>query len=180
MMGELIVYWGSMFSGKTTRLIQDLTAHRDKSICFKPGTDTRDGVSTIKTHDGQKYHAITVDSPMEIMNLHLDPRFEVIGIEEASLFAEEESLIFVVSVLRDMGYKVIVTGLDMTSEGEPFGAMPHLAAIADHCEKLHAECAECGGRGYISHYKGGQKGVVEIGGADKYEPLCLSCWEGSE
>jgi thymidine kinase len=173
--GSIKVYWGSMFSQKTTHLIRDLQSAGEGAVCFKPATDNRDAVDIIRTHDGTEFPAVTVDEAWQIMWL-LDDTTTHIGIEEASLFLDDPSLIPTIEMLRDMGYHVIVTGLDLTAEGAPFGQMPIIAAIADECIKLRATCADCGNPASISHYKGRKKGVVAIGGANLYEPLCRDCW----
>lgn len=172
--GELTVYWGSMFSGKTSKLIADLVMAGEGSICFKPSNDVRDD-EVVRTHDGFEFPATAVDSASMIFML-LDSEITTIGIEEASLFLDDPTLIPTLDTLREMGYRVIVTGLDLTAEGEPFGQMPQVAAIADNAIKFRAKCAKCSEKASISHFKGGQKSLVEVGGADKYEPLCRECW----
>lgn len=178
--GTLAVYWGSMFSGKTSALIEDLLAVGTGAICFKPAVDNRDSVDLIKTHDGIEFPATTVDEASQILYL-LDSEITTIGIEEASLFMDDPTLVPTIEVLRNMGYDVIVTGLDMTAEGKPFGQMPTIAAISDDCYKFNTTCVSCKETGVIkwanmSHFKGGQKETVEVGGSDKYEPLCRECW----
>lgn len=172
--GTVTVYWGSMFSGKTTQLIKDLMYAGEGSVCFKPSTDNRDNEDIVRTHTGDEFPATVVEEASQILLL-LDSEVTHIGIEEASLFLDDPTLVPTIECLREMGYHVIVTGLDLTAEGVPFGQMPNIAAISDYCYKFYAKCAECGGRASISHYKGGQKSVIEVGGADKYEPLCRKC-----
>jgi thymidine kinase len=54
--------------------------------------------------------------------------------------------------------------------------MPQLMAIADEVLKLKAVCVECGqDAGYT--YKLTDDGkTIDVGGAEKYVPLCLDCW----
>lgn len=172
--GELRVYWGSMFSGKTTQLIKDLTNDGIGSICFKPSRDVRDN-DVVRTHDGFEFPATPVGQASMIFML-LDSDITTIGIEEASLFLDDPTLIPTVKTLRELGYKVIVTGLDLTAEDKPFGQMPIIAAIADECIKYRSKCVECGEKSSISYFKGGKKEVVEVGGQDKYAPLCRTCY----
>lgn len=148
--GELKVYWGSMFSGKTSQLIKDLMQEGTGSICFKPTNDDRDE-DVIRTHDGIEFPATPIYQASMIFML-LDEEVTTIGIEEASLFLDDPTLIPTVETLRDMGYKVIVTGLDLTAEDVPFGQMPYIAALADECIKFRAKCADCGEKASNSFY----------------------------
>ena len=173
--GELTVYWGSMFSGKTTRLIEDLQKAGEGAICFKPATDVRDADDVIKTHDGTEFPATPVTAASMIFML-LDNAVTTVGIEEASLFLDDPTLIPTINLLRNMGYQVVVTGLDLTAEDTPFGQMPKIAAMSDECVKMRAVCSDCGEKASNSFYTGGLKGVVEIGGKDKYMPLCRNCY----
>jgi thymidine kinase len=172
--GEVTVYWGSMFSGKTTKLIVDLVMAEEGAICFKPATDNRDG-EVIRTHDGIEFPVTTVESASEILFL-LDSEITTIGIEEASLFLDDPTLLPTIELLRTLGYRVIITGLDLTAEGRPFGQMPEVAAIADNCHKFRTDCVDCGEKASISHFKGTKTEVVKVGGAKEYEPLCRNCW----
>lgn len=172
--GELKVYWGSMFSGKTSQLIKDLMEDGTGSICFKPSNDNRDD-DVVRTHDGIEFPATPIYSASMIFML-LDDEITTIGIEEASLFLDDPTLILTIETLRDMGYKVIVTGLDLTAEDVPFGQMPYIAALADECVKFRATCADCGEKASNSYYMGEKKELVEIGGKEKYKPLCRSCY----
>ncbi|MEC0276819.1 thymidine kinase [Peribacillus frigoritolerans] len=174
-MGEITVYWGSMFSGKTSALIEDLINAGEGAVCFKPLVDNRDPEDLIKTHDGVEFPATTIKEASQIL-YELDYGVTTVGIEEASLFMDDPTLLPTIELLRNRGLDVIVTGLDMTSEGEPFGQMPHIAAISDNCLKFHASCAECTDFASISYYKKGKKDTVAVGGADKYLPLCRECW----
>ncbi|MGA4519211.1 thymidine kinase [Solibacillus silvestris] len=173
--GELTVYWGSMFSGKTTRLVEDLQNAGIGSICFKPANDVRDATDIIKTHDGMEFPATPIESASMIF-MFLDDSISTIGIEEASLLLDDPTLIPTINLLRDMGYNVVVTGLDLTAEDQPFGQMPVIAAMADECIKMRSTCSDCGEKASNSFFTGDQKDVVEVGGEDKYKPLCRSCY----
>lgn len=177
MYGTVKVYWGTMFAGKTTKLINDLIQAGDGAICFKPKQDTRYEEGIIRTHDGAEFPAIVVENAEELFKLVLADlnRITTVGIEEASLFSDDEMLVDVVRKLRELGKNVIITGLDMDVHGEPFGAMPYLAAIADECYKLKAICS-CGKPASNQIYFGTDGNM--IGGSDKYKPACWQCYYG--
>lgn len=173
-LGFVEVYWGGMFTGKTTKLIKLLKEHSGEAVCFKPSTDNRDD-GVCRTHDGDEFPVITVNKAIDIFQ-YIPAGVKYVGIEEASLFLDDNTLLDTVNSLRNQGYHVIITGLDVTAEGVPFGQMPLVAAIADEAVKLHTKCAKCDGKSSISYRKGGKSTTVEIGGADKYLPLCRNCW----
>lgn len=175
--GELTVFWGGMFSGKTTKLVNELVKAGEGAICFKPGTDDRASMDAVKTHDGIEFPATAVGTASMIF-MFLDNQITTIGIEEASLFINDPTLIPTIKTLRNMGYRVIVTGLDLTSDDEPFGQMPLIAAMADECVKLRSYCAACGEKASNSYYTGIKNDIILIGGSEKYAPLCRSCYYG--
>jgi thymidine kinase len=69
---------------------------------------------------------------------------------------------------------IIAAGLDLTSEGAPFGPMGHLLAIASKVKKLKAIC-DCGRKATRTLNTAVKAGVVRIG-MDGYAPACLICW----
>jgi len=74
------------------------------------------------------------------------------------------------------GKDVIVVGLDGDSDRKPFGDIIYLVPIADVITKLTALCRRCGD-GSIALFTSLKRdatkdGIVCVGGADTYEPLC--------
>ena len=72
--------------------------------------------------------------------------------------------------------RVIVAGLDMDYQGNPFGPMPKLMAIADDVLKVHAVCVRCGALAQFSHRLAKTDKLVLLGETDSYEPLCRRCF----
>lgn len=174
--GEITVFWGTMFTGKSTNLIANLKEAGDGAICFKPVNDDRDAPDIIKTHDGMIYPVTRVEKASEIL-LYVHPGLTTVGIEEASLFFDDPTLIPTITTLRDIGINVYVTGLDMDRHGIPFGQMPQIAAIADNCFKLRTRCS-CGAFASLNYYKG--DGTTFVARDDMYEPLCRTCYSKRE
>ena len=98
---------------------------------------------------------------------------DVVGIDEAQFFDAE--IATVCEQLAMKGIRVIVAGLDMDYQGNPFGQMPNLLAKADYITKLHAICQVCGNIANISYRKIAQEGQVLLGEKDVYEPRCRIC-----
>jgi len=176
--GTVRLYMGSMFSGKTTTLIEILRFRRNQAICFKPSIDNRSGSATTSSHNGFEYPSMIINQASEIF-LHDLNNITLIGIDEASLFLNDPTLIPTVRVLRDMGFDVVISGLELTSEDEPFGQMGDLACISDEVYKLRTYCSMCKDRpASISMFTGSEKGLVKIGGESLYKPVCRTCYNG--
>jgi thymidine kinase len=175
--GWVEVITGSMFSGKSEELIRRLRRAiiaKQRVQVFKPALDTRYGSAQVVSHSRWRLEAERVAKATEILGL-LDPRTEVVGIDEAQFFDEE--LVSVCGHMADLGKRVIVAGLDMDFRGEPFGPMPKLLAVAEEVEKVHAICARCGApASYTQRLTHAQEQVV-VGAADIYEARCRRCFE---
>ena len=174
--GWIEVISGSMFSGKTEELIRRLTraeiAKRQVEI-FKPSIDIRYSVDEIVSHAQNSIRSTPVNTAEEI--LLLTKNCEVVGIDEAQFF--DAGLPDVCNTLANQGKRVIVAGLDMDSEGRPFGPMPHILAIADYVTKVHAICMVCGDIAHYSFRKTTEKQQqVLLGEKDIYEARCRSCF----
>ena len=99
---------------------------------------------------------------------------DVVGIDEAQFF--DESLPEVCDILASKGTRVIVAGLDMDYQGNPFGQMPALLSKAEYITKLHAICMQCGNIANYSYRKSGIAEQLLIGNKDLYEPRCRICY----
>lgn len=172
--GWIEVICGSMFSGKTEELIRRLKRVKIANLkvsIFKPMIDTRYDETKIVSHDTNSIHSIPVPSSASI--LEVIGEADVVGIDEAQFF--DEGILKVCETLAGKGIRVIVAGLDMDYQGNPFGQMPNLLAIADYITKLHAICVKCGNIAHISYRTVAKDGQVLLGEKDVYEPRCRVC-----
>ena len=173
--GWIEVICGSMFSGKTEELIRRLKRARIANLSveiFKPAMDVRYDDQNIVSHDESKILSTPVDSSQQI--LLLGQGVDVVAIDEAQFFDME--LPNVCDQLALSGMRVIVAGLDMSFQGEPFGPIPQLLAKADYITKLHAICVKCGHIANYSYRKIPNEDQVMLGATDVYEPRCRVCY----
>src|SRR4051812_20862801 len=129
--GWIEVICGSMFSGKTEELIRRLKRVKIANLkveIFKPAIDTRYDEVKIVSHDTNAIPSTPVDNSQKILLLASD--VDVVGIDEAQFF--DNGIAAVCEELAMKGIRVIVAGLDMDYQGNPFGQMPHLLAKADY------------------------------------------------
>ena len=173
--GWIEVICGSMFSGKTEELIRRLnraTIAQLKVEIFKPAVDTRYHEADIVSHNANKIRSTPVQAAQEILLLTGD--CDVVGLDEAQFFDSE--IVNVCNQLADAGKRVIVAGLDMDFMGNPFGAMPHLMAVAEYVTKVHAICMVCGDIASYSYRKVPSQEKVLLGETEAYEARCRRCF----
>jgi len=168
--GWIEVIAGPMFSGKSEELIRRLrraAIARQRLQVFKPASD-------VVSHSRWRVPSETVERADEILR-RLDPRTEVVGIDEAQFF--DGTLLDVCRHLADLGKRVIVAGLDMDYRGTPFGPMPELLAIAEQVHKITAICARCGAQASYSQRLVESDERVVVGSGEVYEARCRRCHE---
>jgi len=175
--GWIEVITGPMFSGKSEELIRRLrraAIARLRLQVFKPALDNRYAMNEVVSHSRRSVPSEVVERSEEILK-RLDPRTEVIGIDEAQFF--DQDLPKVCSHLADLGKRVIVAGLDTDYRGVPFGPMPELLAIAEQVQKITAICTRCGAPASFTQRLIRADRQVVVGAADVYEARCRRCHE---
>ena len=175
--GWIEVVTGPMFSGKSEELIRLLrraAIARQRVAVFKPALDNRFGTKDVVSHSQWRIPCEVVERAEEILN-RLDPRTEVVGIDEAQFF--DDDLPRVCSHLASLGKRVIVAGLDMDYRGIPFGPMPTILAISEKVDKISAICSRCGATAAYTQRLTGSSEQVVVGAADVYEARCRRCHE---
>ena len=173
--GWIEVIAGSMFSGKTEELIRRLKRAKfakQKVEIFKPAVDTRYDEDNVVSHDDNEIRSTPVPAAENIRLL--TSNVEVVGIDEAQFFDDE--IVSVCNELANKGIRVIVAGLDMDFQGNPFGPMPALMATAEYVTKVHAVCTHTGNLAHYSHRIVSSEDLVVLGETDSYEPLSRAAY----
>ena len=183
-------------SGKTEELIRRLRRCQiaDQHILtFKPAIDDRYSATDIASHpvDGsasETFRAIPVRDVSDIQ-AHLNQfpfsmTGEVVGVDEVQFM--EPEIVELLEREANCGRRVIVAGLDLDSDGNPFGPMADLLVRADKVTKLTAVCVAydperdgpCGKpatRSFrIPEQSTGE--TVQVGSEGVYEARCRTCW----
>lgn len=173
--GKLTVYYGCMFSGKTSSLISHISSlklRENEFIVLKPSVDVRSGNASITTHDGRS-HACIIYEPEMDLSIHVTPFTRLIAIDEAQFFSK--TFLSDLKRMLGKGIDVVASGLDRDYLGRPFGLMPSLIEIAEFRHHLKAKCASCGNDAEYTYRKSDNKVLILIGHADQYEPRCGAC-----
>lgn len=169
--GWIEVVCGSMFSGKTEELIRRINRAliaRQKVEIFKPSIDTRYHIEDVVSHNSASVRSRPVTYARDI--LEIVGNCDIVAIDEAQFFDAE--IVEVCNELANRGKRVIIAGLDMDSEGNPFGPMPALMAVAEYVTKVQAICVVCGELANYSFRKVATPGQVLLGETDSYEARC--------
>jgi thymidine kinase len=180
MQHKFIVFVGPMFGGKTTKLLSavDRYHYQKRDIfAFKPRIDQRYAKEEITTHWGGKLQAQLVHDADDIwtffqVNDVAPPDQPVIAVDEAFMLKDAGT------VLPDLfrwGATVIVSTLQISSDGTPY---PEVAAFLPYATKVEvcpAVCTVCGADAHYTEKIGGRSDHgIEIGGAEMYQPRCFS------
>ncbi len=173
--GQIEVICGSMFSGKTEELIRRLNRARiakQKVEIFKPSIDKRYDENDVVSHNENSIRSTPVHFADDILLLSGD--CDVVGIDEVQFF--DEQIVPVAQKLANQGKRVILAGLDMDFEGNPFEPMPKLMAIAEFVTKVNAICMKCGDLAAFSFRLSDAQEKVVLGEKESYEARCRKCF----
>jgi thymidine kinase len=167
---------GPMFSGKTTRLIQE----------YRKRTYIQESVSVINYAEDIRYDATQLSTHDKVMipciqTLHL--RSILDKIESANTILINEGQFFddlydiVIELVENKHKNVFIFGLDGDFTRGLFGDIYRLIPLCDTLEKLSALCSQCrdGTLAIFSHRITGEQQQVSIG-SDNYIPLCRKCY----
>jgi len=171
-----------MFSGKTTRLLKELSLNKSKyseTIVAKWDLDRRAG-GNIETHDGLSYTD-------QVNSVHTLDAIEINKKNESVLVAVDESQFFGRDLLRlwDRIYKrqnkdaLYVAGLDLDFRKHKFGLMTdlieHVYSINPALVEIHSLCStcyKCGGKAPFTMRTFDDDEQILVGGSSIYVPSC--------
>lgn len=191
----LEIILGSMYSGKTSRIVE---IYKQCKFCNIPVTvinhsiDNRYDDKLLSTHDQIKIPCIKTEKLFDIWEDYIDleasvdfiPRINdkfsvaisnVILINEGQFFPDLEE--FVKKLLKH-GKKIYVCGLDGDFERKKFGQILDLIPICDKVTKLTSLCSLCknGTPGIFSKRITSEREQTVVG-SDNYIPVCRNCYE---
>jgi len=166
-------FTGPMYASKTAAMINVYNKiwNKEHVVVFKPKCDDRD-LGIMKSRDYEEgIPAFCIEDFEEIVN-HIDANTRTIFVDEAQLIKGDVNILSFLSIGYDMD--IYVSGLNMTSEQEPFLTMPQILAISDEVEVIKASCYDCGREASYSYYDGEKTETIKVGDSG-YFPLCRKC-----
>ena len=192
--GYLEIILGSMYSGKSTRLVE---IYKQCKFCnisvavINHSIDNRYDEELLATHDQIKIpcmkterlldlwvNSINIENENENISRVKDKfkirTSDVILINEGQFFTDLED--FVRLLLND-GKKIYICGLDGDFERKKFGQILELIPLCDKVTKLTSLCSLCkdGTRGIFSMRLTSETEQTVVGSVN-YIPVCRSCY----
>ena len=168
----ITVITGPMFGGKSKKLIEIYNSIEDKSqlMAFKPSKDTRE-FSYIKSRDYDTKIKSIVINKFEDIYEYINEDTSIILIDEVQFVTGKYNVIQNLSIYRNIDF--YISGLNQTSEQEPFGSMPNILAFADNIELVRGRCS-CGKEARYTIYDKPKTEEILIG-SKGYRCVCREC-----
>lgn len=166
---SLEIILGSMFSGKSTKLIQKTEGFQrfgKRCLLVNHVLDSRVNGNYVKTHDGITLEAVKTD---DLATLCLK-NFEVILIDEGQFF---KNLKTEVEKMLQKNKIVIIAGLNGDFNMNKFGEMIDLVSLSDNVVYLQATCYNCGENASFTKRLSSEEEVVSVNSS--YAPSCRKC-----
>ena len=182
-MAKLYFYYSAMNAGKSTVLLQSSHNYKERgmrTLMFIPAIDTRAGAGRIESRIGLGADAITLRSAENVLELvrtaHAEVPVACVLVDEAQFLTRKqvEQLTDVADLLQ---IPVLCYGLRTDFQAQLFPGSAALLALADDLIELKTIC-HCGRKATMNlRIANGGRAVtqgaqVEIGGNDRYMPMC--------
>ena len=173
--GYLEIILGSMYSGKTSRLVE---IYKQCQFCnisvivINHNIDNRYDDNLMSTHDQIIIPClIKTEKLLDLLIITSD----VILINEGQFFLDLEEFVEKMLVQKK---KIYICGLDGDFERKKFGQILNLIPLCDKVTKLTSLCSLCknGTPGIFSKRITSEKEQTVVG-SDNYIPVCRSCYE---
>jgi len=182
-MSKVYFYYSAMNAGKSTVLLQSSYNYRERgmrTLLFMPALDTRAGLGRIQSRIGLASAAIALQAEDDLLEhvraAHAREPVACVLIDEAQFLTpgQVRQATDIADVLR---IPVLCYGLRTDFQGRLFPGSAELLAVADNLIELKTIC-HCGRKATMnlrvaadgSPVKVGAQ--VEIGGNDRYLPMC--------
>lgn len=183
-MAKLYFKYGAMGASKTAQLLTANFNYKEKgqtTLLLKPATDTRDGVTTIKSRIGISAEANVVAPEDNILEKFREEitTVDAVIVDECQFMTPAQ-----INQLREIvdvcDIPVMCYGLRTDFQTHLFPGSRRLMEVADKFEQIKTIC-QCGRGAQINArlldgeviFEGEQ---VMIGGNESYDSMCHRCW----
>ncbi len=192
-MSKLVYYFGAMGCSKTANALMTrfrYETNNKKVWLIKPGIDTRDDTdrTIIKSRIGLQAEAQAIGVEENIVELYKknESNFydvDVIICDECQ-FLTADQVVQLKQLAETKDIIVYCYGLRTDFRTELFSGSAKLFCLADEIIQLEAVC-DCGRPAIVNARFADGKVVttgnqIDIGGDEKYKPLCWSCWMNAQ
>jgi thymidine kinase len=192
--GYLEIILGSMYSGKSTRLVE---IYKQCKFCnisvavINHSIDNRYDEELLSTHDEIKIPCMKTEKLLDlyIESINFENENEIIPKVKDKLKIRTSDVILInegqffpdlnefVKILLNDGKKIYICGLDGDFERKKFGQILDLIPLCDKVSKLTSLCSLCkdGTRGIFSMRLTNETEQTVVGSVN-YIPVCRSCY----
>ncbi|GAA5202638.1 thymidine kinase [Microbacterium jejuense] len=183
---RLQVVTGPMFAGKSEELMRRVRRARIAGLSVElvsHALDDRRGTGQVSSHSGLSVPSRSVADAGALVAATRGRDLDIVAIDEAQFFGP--ALVAAVDELVADGVTVVVAGLCVTFDGQPFEPLPALMATAEDVIKLTAVCAVCGADA-VFHQRLAPGEVADarvptaeqVGGIESYQARCRRHFTG--
>ena len=197
--GYLEIILGSMFSGKTSRLVE---IYKQCQFCniavavINHSLDNRYDDELLSTHDKVKIPCIKTNTLMKLNSHYLDTELslddctDVLRIDDSKFKIAASDVILInegqffpdlfefVEILLKNHKKIYVCGLDGDFERKKFGQLLDIIPLCDKVTKLTSLCSICkNGTPGIFSKRISEEIEQTVVGSTNYIPVCRNCYE---
>ena len=182
-MSKVYFYYSAMNAGKSTVLLQSSYNYHERgmrTLMFMPALDTRAGFGRIQSRIGLASDAIALRAADDLLErvrgAHAESPVACVLIDEAQFLtpAQVGQVTDIADILR---IPVLCYGLRTDFQGRLFPGSAELLAVADNLIELKTIC-HCGRKATMNLRIAADGNAVkvgaqvEIGGNDRYVPMC--------
>lgn len=185
-MAKLHFRYGTVGSGKTLDLLKVAYNYEENGmncIILTSSIDDRYGKDIVKSRTGLSKPALGISKKDNIYNIvkNKEEKIHSILVDEIQFFTKEH-IYELARIVDELDIPVICYGLRSDFMNQPFGCSTYLMATADTIEEIKTICSVCGKKKSSINgkfvdgklIKSGKQ--IEIGGNEKYRPLCRKCY----
>lgn len=191
-MAKLYFRYGTMGSGKSLDLLKVAYNYEENGmgvLILTSKIDDRYGNDIIKSRTGLSKPAIgvgTTDNIFDIVDYKkniMNDKIDCVIVDEVQFF-NEKHIKEMIDVVDKFDIPVMCYGLRSDFKGDPFSnATNYLLANADDISEIKTICSKCGKKKATMNARFDQNSkiiktgsTIEIGGNDKYKPMCRKCF----
>ena len=184
-MAKLYFKYGAMGSSKTAQALITKYNYEENDMrvwLMKPGTDTRDGASVVKSRIGLKADAQIITPEMDIYQLYRarqDGTCHAVIVDECQFFTPQQ-IDQLRSIVDDFNVPVMCFGLRTDFQTKLFPGSMRLMEVADTIQEIKTIC-DCGAKATVNArisdgYIVTEGDQVFLGGNDAYIAMCHKCY----
>ena len=173
---ELNIYIGSMFAGKTSKIItiyNSLLSEDVNTLVITHSLENRFEENYISTHDNIKICCNKLSNISDIHSLSSLEKSTVILIDESQFFPDLNNVLELVEKYNKCVY---VFGLDGDFKRNKFGQILDLIPYCDNIHKLKSVCYKCKDKGIFSRRITDSDEQLLVGSNNDYQPVCRECY----